>query len=238
MEKAKETSKEKQRRKRRNAQQVRMDILDAMARMIEKEGFCQLNMCKVSKESQTDINAILRCFGSFDNLLKAFLYQLECCYNFRQKESLETDCQKEDYGSFLWQTVEDLRLDNFAQQALRWETANTDLLVNEFARNRENCDKQITERWKNVFDGSGLRIEVITALFVGGIRYIILNRKHSPMYGVNFATREGLAQLKDTLCQLADILTKQKEETDLKQKIAAKMKAKGLSQELIDECLQ
>lgn len=34
-----------------------MDILDSMARFVQKEGFCQLNFSKLAKESQTEINA-------------------------------------------------------------------------------------------------------------------------------------------------------------------------------------
>lgn len=216
-----------------------MDILDGMARLVQKEGLCLLNISKLAKESQTDVNAILRCFGSFEGVLKSFLYQLECRYNFRQKDQQETNSRSiEEYGDFLQQILDDLRFDYPAQQALRWETSDTTLLTNEFACNRELRDKQLIDRWKFLFDGSGLQMDVITAILVGGIRYIVLNRKHTPMYGVDFATREGMAQLKDTLSQLGDMLARQKEEIKLKQKIAAKMKEKGVPQELIDECLQ
>lgn len=216
-----------------------MDILDGMARLVQKEGFCLLNISKLAKESQTDVNAILRCFGSFEGVLKSFLYQLECRYNFRQKDRQETNSRSiEEYGDFLQQILDDLRFDYPAQQALRWETSDTTPLTNEFACNRELRDKQLIDRWKFLFDGSGLQMDVITAILVGGIRYIVLNRKHAPMYGVDFATREGMAQLKDTLSQLGDMLARQKEEIKLKQKIAAKMKEKGVPQELIDECLQ
>ena len=216
-----------------------MDILDGMARLVQKEGLCLLNISKLAKESQTDVNAILRCFGSFEGVLKSFLYQLECRYNFRQKDRQETNSRSiEEYGDFLQQILDDLRFDYPAQQALRWETSDTTPLTNEFACNRELRDKQLIDRWKFLFDGSGLQMDVITAILVGGIRYIVLNRKHAPMYGVDFATREGMAQLKDTLSQLGDMLARQKEEIKLKQKIAAKMKEKGVPQELIDECLQ
>lgn len=239
MDKIKESASKKQRRKRRNKQQVCIDILDSVAQLVQKEGFCQLNISKLAKESQTDANAIVRCFGSFEGVLKTFMYQLECRYNFRLKDCLETNSQSiEEYGGFLQQILEDLRRDYPAQQALRWETSDITTLCNEYAYNREVCDKQIINRWKVLFDGSGLQMDVITAILVGGIRYIILNRKHTPMYGVDFATREGIAQLKDTLSQLGDMLAKQKEEIKLKQKIAAKMKEKGMPQELIDECLQ
>lgn len=239
MDKSEESSDKKQRRKRRNKQQVCMDILDGMARLVQKEGFCQLNISKLAKESQTDVNAILRCFGSFEGVLKAFLYQLECRYNFQQKECLETNSRSvEEYGDFFLKMLEDLRLDHSAQQALRWETSDISPLPSEYACNRESRDKQTIDRWKVLFDGSGLRIDVITAIIAGGIRYIVLNRKHALMYGVDFATREGMKQLKDTLSQLTDILVQQKEEIELKQKIAAKMKEKGVSRELIDEYLQ
>lgn len=239
MDKSEESSGKKQRRKRRNKQQVCMDVLDGMARLVQKEGFCQLNISKLAKESQTDINAILRYFGSFEGVLKAFIYQTGYRYNFRQKEYMDTNNQSvETYNDFLLQILEDLRLDYPAQQALRWEISDTSPLANESACNREIRDKQVIDCWKDLFDNCGFRIDIVTAILVGGIRYIVLNRKHAPMYGVNFATREGIAQLKDTLSQLGDLLAKQKKEIKLKQKIAAKMKEKGMSQELIDECLQ
>lgn len=239
MDKSEESLGKKPRRKRRNKQQVCMDILDSMARLVQKEGFCQLNISKLAKESQTDVNAILRCFGSFDGVLKAFLYQLEGRYNFRQKGCLETNNQSiEQYSDFLQQILDDLRLDYPAQQALRWETSDTTPLTNGYAYSREASDKQMIDHWKVLFDGSGLQIDVITAILAGGIRYVILNRKHAPMYGVDFATREGMAQLKDTLSLLGDMLAKQKEEIKLKQKIAARMKEKGVPQELIDEYLK
>lgn len=46
------------------------------------------------------------------------------------------------------------------------------------------------------------------------------------MYEADFATREGMAQLKETLAQLGNMLTKQKKKNKLKQKIAVKMKEK------------
>lgn len=239
MERSEETPKEKQRRKRRNKQQVYMDIMNAVTRLVKKEGFCQLNISKVAKEAQIDVNAILRNFRSFEGVLEAFLYSLGCHYNYQQKEYMETGCQSiNDYNAFLLQTFDRLKLDHAAQQALRWEISELGLSNNPFMQNRDYRDKQIIAYWKDLFSGSELQIDVITALFVGGIRYIVLNRKHAPIYGVDFAKREGIAQLKETLNRLADILIKQKEETELKQRIAAKMKGKGLSQELIDECLE
>lgn len=239
MNKSNESLDKKQRRKRRNKQQVCMDILDGMARLVQKEGFCQLNISKLAKESQTDVNAILRCFGSFEGVLKAFIYQLECRYSFCQKGYVDTNSQSiEAYNDFLLQMLENLRLDYPAQQALRWEISDTSPLANESACNRESRDKQVIDCWKDLFDNCGFRIDIVTAILVGGIRYIVLNRKHAPMYGVDFATREGMAQLKETLAQLGDMLAKQKEEIKLKQKIATKMKEKGMPQELIDEYLK
>lgn len=217
MNNSKESLDKKQRRKRRNKQQVCMDILDGMARLVQKEGFCQLNISKLAKESQTDVNAILRCFGSFEGVLKAFMYQLECRYGFRQKGYVDTNSQSvEAYNDFLLQMLEDLRLDYPAQQALRWEISDTSPLANESASNRESRDKQVIDCWKDLFDNCGFRIDIVTAILVGGIRYIVLNRKHAPMYGVGFATHEGMAQLKETLAQLGDMLTKQKEDIKLK----------------------
>lgn len=152
MDKSEETKGVRQRRKRKGKQQVAMDIMDAMTRLIEKEGLCQLNMSKVSKESQTDVNAILRRFASLEGILKTFLYKLECRYDFRQKKNLETACRSvNDYGLFLRQMLENLRIDNSAQQALRWEISHPGFIAGGSASSR---DEQIITRWKKLFEGS------------------------------------------------------------------------------------
>lgn len=66
-----------------------MDILGSTEQLVQKEGVYQLNIYKLAMESQIDINAILRYFGTFEGGLKAFLHQSEYRYNFRPKDWLK-----------------------------------------------------------------------------------------------------------------------------------------------------
>lgn len=78
--------------------------------------------------------------------------------------------------------------------------------------------------------------ENLTAYKLQIICYIFINRSPLPYSELDFSTRDGLAQLKDALCQLTDILAKEKGRNRTENH--RKNKEKKMFPELIDKCLQ
>lgn len=228
---------EKKRRPRRSRQQIQKTVLDAVSSLVKEKGFTNITITSISQKSEVDINAILRSFGSLEELLDMYSHLFD--YWFRTTME-NPDRLREDPVGYYKESVANLAdaLYNHRemQELLIWELCEDNPTTRKVAANREVGNEPVIRVLTDMFKDSGINFDVMAALLIAGIYYLILRRKRSTFFGVDFASRKGKARLLETIKQSVDMCFDVLEKKNEVYEIAKRMKSKGIDLDTIAEC--
>lgn len=123
------------------------------------------------------------------------------------------------------------------QQLLCWELFEDNETTRRTARLRELHTIPLVEKYQRIFKDAPFEIEVISALIIGGIYYLLLHAERSPFAGLDVNSEAGYKQICNALEFLGNYLFDNVSGFDIKTlDIAKKMKEKGIEISLIEEC--
>lgn len=229
--------KEKKRRPRRSKQAIQKVVLDAVSSLVKEKGFANITITSISQKSEVDINAILRLFGSVENLLDMYSHFFDYWFrNILEDPEKLTNDPIAYYKDSVVKLADALYNSKEMQELLIWEISDDNPTTRKVANNREISNEPVLTALNAMFKDSGINFDVMTAILIAGIYYLILRRKRSTFCGVDFSTRKGKAKLLETITQSInmcfDVLQKKNEVYE----IARNLKAKGISFDIIAEC--
>lgn len=228
---------EKKRRPRRSRQQIQKVVLDAVSSLVKEKGFSNITITAIAQKSEVDINAILRCFGSLQGLLDVYSHLFD--YWFRS--TIENPDRLADdpvgyYKESVVSLADSLYNHREMQQLLVWEVCEDNPITRKIAANREVSTHSVINSLTEMFKDSGINFDVMSALLIAGIYYIVLRRKRSTFFGVDFSSRKGKARLLETIKQSVDICFDILEKRNEVHEVARRMKGKGIDMDTIVEC--
>ena len=92
------------------------------------------------------------------------------------------------------------------------------------------------EEYKNLFEGTGIPIDIIAGLLTAGTYYLILHRKRSTFFSVDYQRKENRERLYSTLEYLSGLVFSALKEHNQTIEIARNFKQKGIADDVIAEC--
>lgn len=92
------------------------------------------------------------------------------------------------------------------QRLLVWELAEDNPTTRRLATSREQFYAEVFAGYKHLFEGTGLHIDIISALINAGIYYLVLHRKRSTFWGVDFYKRSERKRLLEATDQLLTLI--------------------------------
>ncbi len=231
-------SEDKKRRPRRSRQVLQKAVLDAVSSLVREKGFANITITAVAQKAEVDINAILRYFGSIEKLLDVYSHLFD--YWFRNiledPERLLTD-PAGYYRDSVVKLAESFYNSREMQELLIWEVVEDNSTTKMVAANRELSSEPVVTALNKLFKGSGINFDVMAALLIAGIYFLVIRRKRSPFLGVDFSSRKGKARLLETIKQSVDLCFDALDKHNEKLEIARKLKAKGVDVDIISECI-
>lgn len=233
-----EQSEEKTRRPRRPKITLQRDILDAVGVLVTEGGFSSINLSSISQKANVDINAILRNFHSLDRLLDRYAQIFDYWYDdvVRGYENAPEDPELY-YNQLLKNITESLYKDKNMRHLLVWEMTEEGDTTRRVAFNREHAYSKAINPFQEIFKGTEIDIEVLTALITGGINYLLSRRKKSTYLGIDFCTPRGKERLLNAIPSIVKLIFSSLQQQQEMLTAAKNLKAKGISAEVIAECL-
>jgi hypothetical protein len=123
------------------------------------------------------------------------------------------------------------------QQLLIWELSHDNPVTRRTSGLRELINEPLIRLLEYRFKDSGIDMNVICAMMISGIYYLILHRDRSKFCDVDFSTRKGKIRLEEGISQLASILFGELKRQQEMIEIANKLRAEGVSESIINKCL-
>lgn len=233
------TSEVKKRCPKRSKIRQYRDILDAIAELVNKEGFANVSLASISQLTNISGTVIVRNFGNLERLLDRYAQLFDYWHNdvLLTAKSNGSDEPEQLYCEILSTTVTSLYKDKNMRQLLLWEMTDDNETTKRVAYNRERVYNDILDSHEEVFGAVGLDIKIMTGIVVAGINYLIVRRKKSPFLGVDYSQAKNKERLIKAVSDIVGMYFSALKQKQEKLVAAKKFKAKGVDTTIIADCL-
>ena len=195
----------------KNKEQTKRNLILAVGELIKKNGFENLKITGIAKEAGVDKKLIYRYFGSFNNLVEAYVVENDYWLIFFEKlKNLlaveEETGTKQFFKALLQNQFKYFFAEKDMQRLILWELTTGSPMMKSIHNARELRGQQVLELTDEHFKDSTVNFRAITALLVGGIYYTIL---HTISNGGTFAdidirTDNGKDEMIKSIGQIID----------------------------------
>lgn len=228
---------ETKRRSRRTKIAIERDVLQAVGALIEEVGFNNVTLTGVAERARIEPAVFYRRYANLDELFDRYTHKYDYWLG-GIAESMPKNLSEEDSFKWIMQNLIQALLKNKGmQQLLIWELSDDNPITRRTARLREMLNEPLVRLLEYKFSGTGLDINVISAMIISGVYYLILHRKRSLFCDVDFNTKKGKERLKIATDQIASLLFAQIQKANELTVIAEKLRAEGVSEEVIRKCV-
>jgi len=197
--------------KKRNKEQTKQKLLNAVAQIILDKGFQGIGINSVAKTAGVDKVLIYRYFGGLNGLLKTYILEedfasqldmlLKSDYVIGDKEDLKSTLKELLIGRLRYlQENEDL------QEILLWELHEQNEVTKEAVRIREEQSVKLFDGLSENVDISRVDIQAVINLMTAGIYYLVLRSRTADEFGgISIQSRFGWMRLERAVSFLIDL---------------------------------
>lgn len=225
----------KPKRYRRKNVDIKADIAKAAESLIKKKGFASMLVTELIKKARIEPLVFYNRYDNLSDFYDEFVRQYD--YWFKDiLTGIEFPADSEaGYVSILKDVQKALQDKSVMLELLRWEIAEGNETTVRTAMLREMHTMPLVDAYGAKF--KNIDVVALSALVIGGIYYLNLHRDRSKFSDIDLNTEQGQARIEKALGEFGHIIFHYQELDDYKRAVAEKMKAKGISDELISDCL-
>lgn len=227
-----------EKRVRRTKIAIERDVLKAVDSLIEEVGFSNITLTGVAERAKIEPAVFYRRYANLEELFDKYTRKYDYWFGDILESIPKNLSQEEGFYWVMEKLIGALYHNKGMQQLLKWELVEDNQITRRTARLRESINEPLIRLLEYKFQGSGLDINVIAANIIAGIYYLILHRKRSKFCDVDFTSRQGKARLNNGIKQLIDLLFEKVANEQRITQIVEKLKAEGVSEEIIARCVQ
>lgn len=228
----------KTRRPRRTKKNVEKDVLDAVTSVIEDVGFGKVTLKEIAIRAKIEASVFYRRYNNLDELFDHYTRKYDYWFG---SIALNMPKNLNDEEAFKWiiqNLAKELYNNKIMQRLLIWELCDENPVTRRTATQREALNKSLIQLLEQRFEGSGLDMNVLTALCISGVYYLILHQNISKFCDVDFSSKAGRKRLDKALDQLISLFFSELKHKQEKHQIAQRLKEAGVSQEVIERCIE
>lgn len=188
---------------------TRRKILDAVGRILAREGSSKIGINLIAKEAGIDKVMIYRYFGSLEKLLIAFGEDQQVWPPLELLLKKNTEPPKGNaleiaITGYLVNHLAEFRRDSIAKEITRWSLIDINALTNSISGEREKQCKNLMNQLP--FDQNvnpDMDLTAIISLLHAGITQLVLNAKYSDYYmGIDLKSARGWKRIEVALGEL------------------------------------
>jgi len=227
----------KPRRQRRTKVALEKDVLNAVTSLIEEVGFANVTLTAVAQKAKIEASVFYRRYDNLDELFEEYTRRYDYWFS-GITELMPTDLSDEDSIKWVLRTLtQALYRNKVMQRLLVWELSDENNVTIRTANLREKVNESLIKLLESKFEGSGFDMSVLVSLMISGVYYLILHKNISNFCGVDFNSRSGKNRLEETLDKLVSLIFAEIKQKQGLKEIADKLRAEGVSEEVIQKCL-
>ena len=227
----------KPKRYRRTKADLEADIIKSAEALIKKKGFSAMFVTDLIKKAKIEPPVFYNRYNNLDEFFDDFVKK----YDYWFKDVIagtQFPSNDEDGYISIFKEVQRALVDRSVMlELLRWEIAEGNETTKRTAMLREMHTRPLVKSFEERFKDSDIDIAAISSLIIGGIYYLNLHRERSYFSEIDIKSEEGQKRIEHTIDMLGHIIFQYKEKEDIRASIAEKLKREGVSQDVIDKCI-
>jgi len=230
--------KEIKKRSRRTRIAIERDVFQAVGSLIEEVGYANVTLTGVAERAKIEPAVFYRRYASLDVLFDKYTQQYDYWLGNLTDSLPENLKEEEIFRLIMSNLIKAFSKSKGMQQLIIWELSDDNPVTRRTAGMRELVNEPVIRMLENTFKDTDLDVNAISAIIISGVYYLILHRKRSRFCDVDFSTKHGKERLEQAVEQLITMLFANLEQTKRNEEIASRLRAEGVSDEIIRKCLQ
>ncbi|MBN2279135.1 MAG: TetR/AcrR family transcriptional regulator [Candidatus Marinimicrobia bacterium] len=188
----------------RDKEETKQKIINAVGKIIEKDGFDKIGINAIAKKAGVDKVLIYRYFGGLDNLLNEYVMQEDLVKRLIEEFKAVDIVGKESFikstTDFYIKELRDLRANKKYQEILLWELLEKNSITIKIAEIREQLSTELFEKLNCAIKNTNIDIPSLNNILIGGIIYQVLRSRHVDQFaGLKYNHESGWQRLEDTI---------------------------------------
>ncbi|OIP84636.1 MAG: hypothetical protein AUK44_01845 [Porphyromonadaceae bacterium CG2_30_38_12] len=196
----------KTRQKRRSNTIIINNVFSAVNELIEEVGFAKVTLTAIAERAQVEPSVFYRRFANLDQLFEEYTHKFDY-WLAGIAELMPSDLSDEDSMKWIMlNLIRALHKNKGMQQLLIWELSDDNPITRRTAGLREKINADLIHILEQKFSLTSIDMNVLTAMMISGVYFLILHRDVSTFCNVDFSTKDGKERLEKTVEQLIEIL--------------------------------
>lgn len=226
-------------RYRRRKADITEDIRKAAVDQIMERGFSASLVTEIIKKAKIEPPVFYHRYKNLDEFYREFVKSYDYWFSdIADKAMKSSDNPKTQFVALMNGLQEALKEKSVMQELLRWEVAEGNATTKRTATLREMFTLSLAERYKTLFEGTCIDFVALSSLLIGGLYYLNLHKERSTFCAIDMTKEDGLERINKAINTFVNIMFSFLEHRDTKQDVAERMRAKGIDEQTIKECLQ
>ena len=190
-------------RNRRTKKELEHLIWDAFERLAIKDGFYSITLVKLAREADVEPPVIYKRFKDAEDLFEQYVQRNDFWLN--RTIAIDPNLSpKECVVKVLTGLIDHMYDNEIMQRILLTVLNNTNETSRQIAANRERSNKHLIEYLHNGLKDYGVSADVIVAIMLGGIYYLVLHRKVGTVNMVDFNKEENKELMKKAIREMTN----------------------------------
>ncbi len=232
-------STETKKRHRRTKADIAEDIRKAAVEIILKHGFSSSLVTDIIRKAKIEPPVFYNRYKDIKDFYSEFVKNCDYWFSdIANKAMRENNTPKSQFIALMYGLQEALNGKSIMQELLRWEIAEGNDTTIRTATMREMFTLPLADKYNNIFEKTGIDFIAIVSLIIGGLYYMNLHKERSTFCAIDLTKPEGVERINNALTTFSNIMFSFTEPRDTKEDVAERMRAKGIDEQTIKECLQ
>lgn len=229
----------KSQRVRRTRNEMRNAVLSAVSQLAREKQLSLITMLDVSRVSGIRVDVLQRNYGTIEKILALYAAAVDYWIAdiLAPRHPIDSTTEEDMRKAFV-SLANTLYNDPEMQGLLIWELSEDNPTTRRLAASREEIYTKVFAGYNRLFEGTELHIDIISALLNAGIYYLILHRKRSTFWGVDFSKRPERARMLEAIDQMITLIFSGFRERNRIHEIVRRMKENGIENEMIARCTE
>lgn len=231
-------STEKPTRYRRTKADITEDIRKAAIDQVMKRGFSASLVTEIIKKAKIEPPVFYHRYKDLDEFYSEFVKGYDYWFSdIADKAMKSSDNPKIQFTNLMVGLQEALKDKSVMLELLRWEIAENNEITKRTAALREMFTLPLAEKYKALFKDTCVDFVALVSLLIGGLYYLNLHKERSSFCAIDMTKEEGIERINKSINKFTEIMFSFLEHRDTKENVAERMRAKGIDEQTIKECL-
>lgn len=198
----------------RDKEETKQKLIDAVGRIVVRDGFQSVGINAVAKEAAVDKVLIYRYFGDIDGLLKAFESQKDYFVNIKNSlGSFDDINQIEDFLDITKKIyigqLREIMKNKELKEMLLWELNHKNIVTGSVAADRENVAVSFVEAMQGKFDFGEMDLNGVLSILAASVYYLTIRSKTVDVFtGIDLTSDEGWDRIEKSIEFILDSVMK------------------------------